>query len=72
MSAPLLDINSAEMCITNLSNLKFLGKLDGWSISKDSVENLRQRIKEENYDIKLWYNGSMQLEWNLNDDLFNF
>ena len=72
MSAPLLDIESAEICITNLSNLRFLGKLDGWNVTKDSVELLRKKVKEENYDVKLWYNGSMQLELNLNDDFLNF
>ena len=67
MAAPLLDINSIEMLINSLPQLKLLGRLEGWNVTAQQVEVLRQKIIQENYDILLWYNLPMHLELNFDE-----
>ena len=72
MSAPLLDITSLELMVESLPVLQLVGRLQGWNITPSQIEVFRKKIKQENYDLRLWYNLPMHLELDFDEDLVCF
>ena len=69
MSAPLLDISSLDLLVETLPALKLVGRLEGWNLSADIVEQFRKKIRKLNYDLTLWYNLPLHLEMDFDEDL---
>ena len=56
MEAPQLGQQSVRLLITHLPSLTLLGRLDGWRVRPEQLEDLRKWVANENYNIMLWYN----------------
>ena len=69
MSAPLLDISSLEFLVVHLPALRLLGRLEGWNLTADIVEQFRKKMRKLNYDLTLWYNLPIHLEMDFDEDL---
>ena len=72
MSAPLLDLNSLELLIDRLPKLNIVGRLEGWKVTAHQLENLRDRVKKQNFDLTLWYNLPLHVELAMEPDILDF
>ena len=71
MSAPCLDILCLELLIEKLPTLQIIGRLEGWNVTSVQLEHLRKRLKQENYDLTLWYNLPLHVELGMDPDILD-
>ena len=46
-----------------------MGRLEGWNLTADIVEQFRKKMRKLNYDLTLWYNLPIHLEMDFDEDL---
>lgn len=71
MSAPQLSKASVELLIQRLPALTLLGRLDGWNVNLGHLESLREWVKNNNYDVILWYSLPVREEQDADVELDN-
>ena len=71
MSAPCLDIQCLELLIEKLPKLQIVGRLEGWKVTSAQLEDLRKKVKRENYDLTLWYNLPLHVELGMDPDILD-
>ena len=71
MSAPCLDLQCLELLIEKLPELQIVGRLEGWKVTSSQLEDLRKRVKKENYDLTLWYNLPLHVELGMDPDILD-
>ena len=71
MSAPLLDLQCLQLLIERLPRLHIVGRLEGWKVTSAQLENLRKKVKKDNYDMTLWYNLPLHVELGMDQDILD-
>ena len=71
ISAPCLDLQCLELLIEKLPELQIVGRLEGWKVTSSQLEDMRKRVKKENYDLTLWYNLPLHVELGMDPDILD-
>ena len=71
ISAPCLDLQCLELLIEKLPELRIVGRLEGWKVTSSQLEDMRKRVKKENYDLTLWYNLPLHVELGMDPDILD-
>ena len=61
LAAPRLDTACLEILIARLPCLTIVGRLQGWDISPAQLEPLKLRLRQQNFNLTLWYNLPMHV-----------